>query len=258
MMMSYKISIIMPIYNAEKYLERTIQSIINQNIGFENIELILVDDSSTDSSDKIIQRYADRYENIIPIFLEKNSGWASTPRNEGINKSTSNYLMFIDSDDEYNEGLCERFYNTIISEDADLVSCNYISTDHISQTKTKLDFNFENFTPTDDKIIISGDKVIEFDNIFVWNKIFKKSLITENNISFKELMSEDFIFCTEYLLKSNKRVYLYDYYGYQKYPQNKSLSTDNISLTSTYNHIKVDEIVLDLIKQKIQADWMKY
>ena len=80
----YKISIITPIFNAEKFLRNTIESIIKQSIGFENIELILIDDKSTDKSGEIIKDYANKYDNIKPIFLEKNSGAASFPRNKGI------------------------------------------------------------------------------------------------------------------------------------------------------------------------------
>ena len=71
--MSFKISVIMPIYNAEKNLKKSINSIIQQTIGFENIELILVDDKSTDNSRSIIEHFSTKFQNITPIFLENNS-----------------------------------------------------------------------------------------------------------------------------------------------------------------------------------------
>ena len=82
--MKYKISVIMPIYNAEKHLNNTIQSIIDQTIGFENIELILVDDASKDNSKMIIESYAEKYENIIPYYSEKNHGYPGFGRNIGL------------------------------------------------------------------------------------------------------------------------------------------------------------------------------
>ena len=79
--MSYKISVIIPIFNAEKYLSHTIETIIGQSLGFENIELILVDDKSTDNSSKIIQEYANKYDNIVAIFSEVNHGFPGFGRN---------------------------------------------------------------------------------------------------------------------------------------------------------------------------------
>ena len=76
---NYKISIIIPTYNREKYLKNLIDSLIAQTIGFDNLEVILVDDCSTDNSKSIIKNYASKYNNIKPIFLEKNTGNPSIP-----------------------------------------------------------------------------------------------------------------------------------------------------------------------------------
>lgn len=249
--MSFKISIIMPIFNAEENLNRSINSIIQQTFGFENIELILVDDKSTDNSRSIIKHFANKFNNITPIFLEKNSGGASIPRNYGIKKATSEFIMFMDSDDEYSLDLCEKFYNCISSNDVDLVSCNYNTTDIIHTSKICFTVPFEDKQVMSDEITIVGDKIIAFDNVYVWNKIFKKSIILENNILFKETISEDFIFCMEYLLKSKKRAFLKDYYGYTKYLQEESLSIKEISIASVKNHINVDNMIFNLILENI-------
>ena len=92
--MAYKISVITPIYNCEKYLRNAIQSIMNQSIGFQNIELILVNDNSTDNSKEIIEEYCEKYENIIGVHLPKNSGQCGRPRNVGMEISTAPYLVF--------------------------------------------------------------------------------------------------------------------------------------------------------------------
>lgn len=250
--MSFKISIIMPIFNAEDNLNRSINSIIQQTFGFENIELILVDDKSTDNSCSIIKHFANKFNNIIPVFLEKNSGGASIPRNYGIKKATSEFIMFMDSDDEYSLDLCEKFYNCISSNDVDLVSCNYNTTDNIHTSKICFTVPFEDKQVMSDEITVVGDKIIAFDNVYVWNKIFKKSIILENNILFKETISEDFIFCMEYLLKSKKRAFLKDYYGYTKYLQEESLSIKEISIASVKNHINVDNMIFNLILENIE------
>lgn len=91
-----KVSIVMPVYNAEKFLTESIESIIHQT--YENWELIAVDDCSTDRSSQILRKYAELDRRIIPIFLERNSG-AAAARNEGIRRADGKYLAFLDSDD---------------------------------------------------------------------------------------------------------------------------------------------------------------
>lgn len=121
----YKISVIIPIYNAENELETAINSIINQNFGFENIELILVDDKSTDNSKEIIQKYENKYKNIIGVYLDNNSGLPGKPRSIGIEYATSDYLMFLDADDEYTKDAFEILYHIIEKEKSDFVIANY-------------------------------------------------------------------------------------------------------------------------------------
>lgn len=126
-MNEYKVSVIIPIYNQEKYLDRAINSVINQSIGFENIELLLVDDCSIDNTKEIINNYINMYENIKGLFLEKNSGGASKPRNIGIKNSTSKYLMFLDPDDYYLEDTIKVLFNEIESDsDLDHVRANLL------------------------------------------------------------------------------------------------------------------------------------
>ena len=99
----YKISMIIPVYNAEKYLKRTINSIINQSIGFENIELILVDDNSQDNSKSIIEEYVAKYDNVIGIYSNENHGFPGFGRNKGIEIASAQYIMFSDNDDEHDK-----------------------------------------------------------------------------------------------------------------------------------------------------------
>ena len=112
--MEYKVSVIIPVYNADKYLRTAIESVINQTIGFENIELIIVNDNSTDNSRRIIEEYSSKYDNIVDIHLEKNSGYPGKPRNVGIEIANAPYLIFLDADDEYlPEALKRNGINTI-------------------------------------------------------------------------------------------------------------------------------------------------
>ena len=125
--MDEKISVIVPTYNAEKYLMHGINSIINQNFGFENIELILVDDNSKDNTPQKIKELSNEYPNVKIIFLEGNSGSAAKGRNTGIDNATTDYIMFLDQDDKYDENMCETMYNTIKNNNVDIVMCKYKS-----------------------------------------------------------------------------------------------------------------------------------
>ena len=88
----YKISIIIPVFNVEDTLIDSFNSILNQDFGFENLEVIFVDDCSTDNSANIIKDFSNKYDNVKSIFLDRNSGFAGRPRNIGILNSTADGL----------------------------------------------------------------------------------------------------------------------------------------------------------------------
>ena len=218
--MDYKISVIIPVYNAQNTLKVTINSVINQTIGFENIELILVDDCSTDNSREIIEEYSNVYSNIKPIFLEENTGCPGIPRNIGIKNATSDYIMFIDNDDEYFPEICDELYDAMIMEDADIVVCNTLVT-YLNGDSFKISCK-------NSERILLDEEITYFDNVTVWNCIFKKSIILDNNLEFVDGVSEDQIFVLEYYMHSKKLVYINDFLGYH-HIQRKS-SESNFSL----------------------------
>ena len=113
------ISIIVPVYNVEKYLNRCIDSLISQT--YQNIEIILVDDGSTDSSSEIVDGYLKK-DNRIKVF-HKDNGGLSDARNKGIEISKGKYLSFVDSDDYVTNTYIETLYNTIIEYEADISIC---------------------------------------------------------------------------------------------------------------------------------------
>lgn len=217
--MNYKISVIIPCYNAESTLKRCIDSVINQSFGFENIELILYDDASTDSTKDIIKNYAEKYGNIVPIYSTENSGFPVRGRNKGIEIATSEYIMFMDNDDEYDLNVCEFFYNELQNTNADLISCGKFNLDTITTE----------YTPTSPdgkkRIIIAKDDIIYFEDRFIWNKIFKRSILIENNILFPEgKYAEDLYFTVLYLQHCNSLIDVPDYNGYIRHVQEDSIS----------------------------------
>ena len=215
----YKVSVIMPIYNAEKYLKNALDSVISQSMGFENIELILVDDKSTDNSRSIMEEYSSKYPNVKSIFLEENTGCPGIPRNIGIKNATSDYIMFIDNDDEYLPEICDKLYDTMITEAVDIVVCDALWTDNHGDLRR----------PISSDEVVYGEEIIYFDNVNIWNCIFKKSIILHNDISFIDGINEDTLFTLEYYLHSEKLVYLKGFVGYHHF-----LRMDSSSLTSFY------------------------
>lgn len=123
--MKDKISIILPIFNVGDHLKGGIDSLINQTIGNENLEIIMVNDCSTDGSDKIIDEYGEKYDCCIPIHHEQNSGAAYTPRNTGIEACTGDYIMFLDPDDRYTPDACETLYNAVKKDDSQMAFARF-------------------------------------------------------------------------------------------------------------------------------------
>lgn len=115
------ISIIVPVYNVEKYLNKCIDSIISQT--YKNLEIILVDDGSPDNCGTICDEYADR-DNRIKVIHKENGG-VSSARNIGIKKSNGNWIVFVDADDWIEESYCKNMLNTAMQNEADVVLCGY-------------------------------------------------------------------------------------------------------------------------------------
>lgn len=200
----YKISIIVPVFNVEDTLSRAFNSIIKQSIGFENLEVILVDDNSTDKSGNIIKNYSKEYDNVKAIFLDENSGFAGKPRNIGIENSTADYLMFLDPDDIFLENACEILYKNITQNNLEIVSGNYNINKDSKITQNNWDMiKLENNSSIQIKTIKENFNLL-LTNPSVWSKIFKKDFVLKENLKFLEgVPAQDLVFVSEALLKAN-------------------------------------------------------
>lgn len=186
------ISIIVPIYNAEKYLNKCIESLINQTK--KELEFILVNDGSTDNSEEIIKSYKDKR---IKYFKNENQGIGKT-RNFGIEKATGKYIMFVDSDDYIDKNMAKLMFDKAFSNSLDMVVCDYYKVINNENIEEKL----PSFKPTTLK---NSPDLLCGINLSPWNKIYKTSLIKDNNIKFVEnLKYEDAPFVIEALDKANK------------------------------------------------------
>lgn len=239
------ISIIIPVFNAENYLENTLNSIKNQTFGFSNLEIIFVDDCSTDNSKKILENFSEKYENVKSIFLDENHSYAGEARNVGIVNSTSDYLMFLDSDDIFYPEACEFLYTHITTEKIDLVSGNYVVSVNGEKTYNK----WEVLNLTDNKLFVN--EISEKSEILltppaIMSKIYKRSIIIDNNIRFPVgVAGEDLVFSTNYFLKS-KGILFIDFpifeYIIRNEGENKSVSYERgknylIGLTDSYRDL---------------------
>ncbi|WP_409200790.1 glycosyltransferase family 2 protein [Methanobrevibacter sp. DSM 116169] len=215
--MKYKVSVIIPIYNSEKYLNQAIDSIINQTFDFENIELILVDDCSTDNSKSIIKKYESKYENCKGIYLSKNSGLPGKPRNIGLEYATADFIVFLDSDDIYTDDGIELLYNTIIKENVDLViSSIYLNLDGKVITINNCPKKYGKFLRVNPlKNQNTFDKLSGNEFVGPCARIFKRKIIKQNKITFPEkTLCEDAYFYFKYLLNSKEIVILPENYIY--------------------------------------------
>ena len=191
----FLISIIVPVFNSENYIHNTFNSIKNQSIGFKNIELIFVDDYSTDNSRQIIKSYSNNYSNVKSILLNENSGFGGLPRNVGIQNANSEYIMFLDSDDIIYPNSCEKLYDEINNNDLDLAFGYYVT--NVDGIKSNHVFFEKNFKINN--IFENTDLLIQPPAIM--SKIYKKSIILENNIEFPiGVPGEDLVFSTNYFL----------------------------------------------------------
>lgn len=181
--MKIKVSVIIPVYNTEDYLKECIESLVNQTL--REIEILIVNDGSTDSSLEIMKEFKNKYPNIIKIFDKVNGGQASA-RNYALPFAQGEYLGFVDSDDWVDSTMYEEMYEKAEKEDADIVICDMV--DHFpDRTVCYPSSRFENkfkVTPS------------------ACNKLFKRSLVKEDVFPVG-LWYEDFEFTTMQLMKTD-------------------------------------------------------
>ena len=186
------VSIIVPVYNTAKYLNKCINSLLNQTL--KEIEIILINDGSTDNSESIIKKYKDKR---IKYISKKNEGIGKT-RNLGIEKTNGEYLAFIDSDDYIEPNFCEVMYNKAIKDECDIVICDYFE-DINNELK---EIKFASFK---DANLMENPEIINYINLGPCNKIYKKELFKDKNNRFIEnLKYEDAPFVCRLLLSAQK------------------------------------------------------
>lgn len=225
------ISIIVPIYNVEKFLTNCIESLIHQT--YQNLEIILVDDGSTDKSKEISDEYAKKFNNVV-VFHKRNGGLSDT-RNYGITKANGKYICFVDSDDYVNKRYCEILYKNIKQTNADISTCAFLRVDDTYISK-EADYRNEDIKIYEKDIDKQKNILYELngDTVVAWNKLYRKEIWDEIHYPIGKLHEDEYII-HHILDKCGKIVYtnLKLYYYYQR---------DNSIMTSKYNEKKLDII----------------
>lgn len=202
-MKKYKLSIVAAVYNLEKYLPRCLDSLVNQTL--QDIEILCVDDGSTDSAPQIIDDYAIKYPDKIKVFHKPNGGEFTT-RNYGLERATGEYITFVDTDDFVEPNWAEKMYNAAKENDADLAVCGFERID--LNTGKVVSTNMTNFGNCVKKIDNKDDFIL-FINPAPWNKIYKLEKV--KNLRFLDFRGfNDMIFLTSSFTQIEKIAFIPD------------------------------------------------
>lgn len=210
--MKYKISIVVAVYNAEKYLPRCLDALVNQTL--KEIEILCVDDGSTDSAPQIVDQYAEKYPEKIKAFHKENGGEFTT-RNYGLERATGEYVTFVDNDDWVEKDWAEKLYNAAKSNNADLAVCGF---ERIDLETNKVVAKDMTGYGTCVKEIVNNDDYMVFINPAPWNKIYKREKVKDLRfLNFRGF--NDMIFLTSSFTKIDKIAFIPDvlYHYYLRY-----------------------------------------
>jgi glycosyltransferase involved in cell wall biosynthesis len=242
---SLRISVIVPVYNTELFIERCLNSIIEQT--FTDFEIILIDDNSTDNCPKICEKYVKKDSRIKIIHNETNLG-SSLSRKIGLENAVGTYIQFIDSDDWVEKNMLERLYYTAVSGDYDIIWYDFFEKNyHLQQ-------NIESLEKIDiyKKILDNESKI----SASLWSKFIKKDILLQIDFP-KVMMWEDLVITTQLVDKSKKIFYLsevfyHHFYNPSSITNSKERKTkgireiiENLTITINFFHkFLVDDFIL--------------
>jgi len=252
-----KVSVIIPVYNVEKYLRECLDSISNQTL--KDIEIICINDGSTDKSLGILEEYAEKDSRIL-VISQENQG-AGNARNKGIEVAQGEFLAILDSDDVYKRNMLETMYNKSICTDADIVICkseemdnksgiinlleNSLKTDYLPQKEV---FNYRDVSK----------KVFNFCMGWSWDKLYKSSFIKEFGLKFQDLKNtNDAYFVFMSVILASKITYVEDILVTHRVNTGKQLSETReqecTCFIKTIKHLKNKMNELGLYKEVEQS-----
>lgn len=251
-----KVSVIIPVYNLEHYLSQCLDSVLAQTM--DDIEIICINDGSTDSSAKLLENYA-KFDSRIKIITQQNRG-ISASRNAGIEASSTDYVIFVDGDDKVAPIMVEELYRNAVLNNSDLVYANslwfrpdqnrYFNVDRGIAPHVELNFVNNAFNE-----LTSSAELFFRLPIQAWNKIYKKSFLTYNNIYFPEGMAfEDIVFYTRNYLKADRITFVNKFLYF--YRLNRADSINTTGGRNFFDVFKILKMSKDMFS--VQGLWPKY
>lgn len=238
-----KISLIIPVYNVEKYIDNTLNSVLAQT--FKDYEVIMINNGSTDKSLEILKKYAQKHKNF-KLINQHNRG-LSNARNAGVKAAKGEYIAFLDSDDFLAPAFLEVLYNSAITNCADISCCNYYLYYDKNCRKVYMPFTAKTGVYSNEvalkKLIL--DTTFHF---FLWNKLFKRSLFIDNNISFYDMYFEDVAVCPQLFYYANQISFVNKPLYY--YRRHKGSVISLIDAPKTNDFIKSLGIIRNFLEEK--------
>lgn len=225
-----KLSIIVPVYGVEKYIDKCLNSLVKQSL--KEIEIIVVNDGTKDNSQKIIDKYVKKYPDKIKSYIKENGGQGSA-RNYGLEKANGEYIGYVDSDDFVEKDMYKKLYNKAKENNYDIVVCGNYNVSEDYQNKN-IDTFINNYNTDLENIF--------FGKMAVWNKIYKRDILIKNKLEFKEkVWYEDLAFTLKAIMNSNTFAFidepLCDYLIREGSTMNNSNVQRNLEILDAFNDI---------------------
>ncbi len=210
-----KISVIIPVYNVEKYLPQCVESVLAQS--YQNFEILLIDDGSTDQSPAICDSFAEK-NTKIRVFHKANGG-ASTARNAGLDRASGEYVFFLDSDDYLDPQALEKLLSVLQSADADFAFCEAVTVEEESGAQSTGNYSFHRDYGQNSGENLFAEMVQKKEfHVAVWMNLYRRDFLEKNSLRFSEgIMYEDCIYAYQLYKLAEKAVHVHEYLYYRRY-----------------------------------------
>lgn len=238
--MNIKVSVIVPVYNSEKYLYKCLDSLVNQSL--KEIEIILINDCSTDGSLEILKEYKEKYSDKIILINLKENKKPGGARNEGMKIAKGEYVGFVDSDDYVEIEMYEELYKIAKIEDYDMVDCGF---DNKSMKKKVLSTTENTWGELD---IEKRGHLIAYPG-FLWSKIFKRNIFIDNDIKFREKVTFEDVDFLPVVMVYLKKVYASNLVLYYYTNNPKSITSDMKEDIQIKDKMKALRILINRFKE---------
>jgi len=252
----YRISVVIPIHNTGIKLKRTLTSIEHQTFGIHNIEILMVNDCSTDDvTINILNEFVQK-QSFKLIDLKENQGRPGIPRNIGIKEASADYIMFLDHDDFFEISALEKLYDEILYKENNSLDLVFGAYATVIDEKSTIDFD-ENDKNGYVKNLTESPRLLLYPAPSVWTKLFKKDVIINNNIFFPHILGEDAIFVDKFLLNADGIKYL------QKtliafHDLGKQSITNNVTLRYLRESVASEQYLEKYFEIKNKSEYFKY